>query len=198
MSNVKHNEQIVKIVLAGLIGALAYVTFAFLRIDIPIGTSSTAIHLGNAIVVLGALLIGGVYGGIGGAIGLSISDLFSAKYVTSAPKTFLMKFLIGLIAGFIAHKIFKITKTKEPKKYLKGSLLASIASLLFNAIFDPIIGYFYKLLILGKPAAELTIAYNFLSTGINSVVSVIVATALYMAVRPALEKAHLLPKVGKQ
>ena len=81
---------------------------------------------------------------------------------------------------------------------MKGSLLASIASLLFNAIFDPIIGYFYKLLILGKPAAELTIAYNFLSTGINSVVSVIVATALYMAVRPALEKAHLLPKVGKQ
>ena len=97
MSNVKHNEQIVKIVLAGLIGALAYVTFAFLRIDIPIGTSSTAIHLGNAIVVLGALLIGGVYGGVGGAIGLSISDLFSAKDVTSAPKTFLMKFLIGKI-----------------------------------------------------------------------------------------------------
>ena len=78
-----------------------------------------------------------IWGGIGGAIGLSISDLFSAKYVTSAPKTFRMKFLIGLIAGFIAHKVFKITKTREPKKYFKGSLLASIASLLFNAIFDP-------------------------------------------------------------
>ena len=46
-----------------------------------------------------------------------------------------------------------------------------------------------------KPAAELSISFRFATTALNSVVSVIVSTLLYMAVRPALEKAHLLPKV---
>ena len=196
MSNSKkRSEHLTKITLGALTAALSYVVFTFLRIDIPIGATKTSIHLANAIVVLGAELLGGVWGGLGGAIGLSISDLFTG-YVTSAPKTFLMKLLIGLIAGLVAHTIFKISKTEDPKKYFRGALLASIAALLFNAILDPIVGYFYKLLILGKPAAELSIAYNFLSTGINSVTSIVVSTALYMALRPALKKAHLLPRVG--
>ena len=196
-SKKRRNDRLTKLTLGALTAALSYVVFTFLRIDIPIGVSKTSIHLANAIVVLGAELIGGVWGGLGGAIGLSISDLFTG-YVTSAPKTFLMKLLIGLIAGAVAHRIFKISKTEDPHKYFLGALVASIAALLFNAIFDPIVGYFYKLLILGKPAAELTIAYNFLSTGINSVTSVIVSTALYLALRPALKKAHLLPRIGEE
>ena len=31
-------------------------------------------------------------------------------------------------------------------------------------IFDPLVGYFYKLVILGKPAAEVTLAWNVAST----------------------------------
>lgn len=195
MSNVKHNDQLIKIVLTGLTAALAYVVFTFLQIKIPIGGDTQSIHLGNAIVVLGALLLGPIYGGLGGAIGLSIGDLFDPVYVVSAPKTFIMKFLIGLIAGLIAHKLGKITHLEEPKKYFKWVLIASAAALVFNAIFDPILGYFYKLLILGKPAAELSLSFRFATTSVNSVVSIIVSTLLYMAVRPALEKAHLLPKV---
>ena len=45
------------IIFALLIAALAYVGFQFLRVDIPVGTERTAIHLGNAFVVLGALLL---------------------------------------------------------------------------------------------------------------------------------------------
>ena len=156
----KQGDHLKKVTLAALTGALSYVVFTFLRIDIPIGVTKTSIHLANAIVVLGAELIGGVWGGLGGAVGLSISDLFTG-YATSAPKTFLMKFLIGLIAGVIAHRVFKISKTEDPKKYFRGVLVASIAALLFNAIFDPIIGYFYKLLILGRPAAELCLQLPF-------------------------------------
>ncbi len=190
------NERLVKLVMAGLTAALAYVVFTFLRINIPLpGGGQTSIHLGNAIVVLGAELLGGVWGGIGGAIGLSIGDLFDPKYIVSAPKTFLMKFIIGLIAGLVAHKLFKVTKTEDPKKYFRGVLIASIAALVFNAIFDPIVGYYYKLWILGRPAADLTLSWSYASTTINSVVSIVVSTALYMALRPALQKAHLLPKV---
>jgi len=195
-NNNGRNNVLLRLVLTGLTAALAYVVFTFLQIRIALPSGDqTSIHLGNAVCVLAALLLGGVYGGLGGAIGLTIGDLFDPVYILSAPKTFLMKFLIGLIAGLVAHKIFHITKTDDKKKIFTGALVASVAALLFNAIFDPIVGYLYKLLILGKPAAELTLAFKFVSTGINSVVSVIVAVALYMALRPALEKAHLLPKV---
>ena len=66
----------------------------------------------------------------------------------------------------------------------------------FNVIFDPLVGYFYKLLILGKPAAELTLAWNVASTTINAVTSTIVSVMLYVALRPALRKSGLLDEIG--
>ena len=58
-----------------------------------------------------------------------------------------------------------------------------------NVVFDPLFGYVYKLAILGKPAAEVTLAWNIASTSINAVTSAIVSVLLYMALRPALKKA---------
>ena len=185
-----------KIVLCGLIAALSYVVFTFLQIKISLpGGDQTSIHLGNAVCVLGALLLGGLWGGIGGALGMTIGDLFDPVYILYAPKTFILKLCIGLITGLVAHKIGKISETEDRKHILLYALLASIAGLLFNVIFDPLVGYFYKLLILGKPAAELTLAWNIASTSINAITSVVVSTALYMALRPAMKKAHLLPKI---
>lgn len=194
--NQNRNQQLMKIVLCGLVAALSYVVFTFLQIKIPLpGGDQTSIHLGNAVCVLGALLLGGLWGGIGGAIGMTIGDLFDPKYIMLAPKTFILKLCIGLIAGLIAHKVGKITQTEDKKHIFRYTLLASIVSLAFNVVFDPLIGYFYKLLILGQPAAQLTLAWNIASTSINAVASVIVSTALYMVLRPAMAKAHLLPKI---
>ena len=65
-----------KIALTGLMAALSYVVFTFLQIKIQLpGGDATSIHLGNAVCVLGALLLGGIYGGLGGAIGMTIGDL---------------------------------------------------------------------------------------------------------------------------
>ena len=196
MTQQKHNDQLMCIVLCGLIAALSYVVFTFLQIKIPLpGGDQTSIHLGNAVCVLGALLLGGPLGGLGGALGMTIGDLFDPKYITYAPKTFILKLCIGLITGLVAHRIGKITKTEEPKHIFRYTLLSSIAGLLFNVIFDPLVGYYYKLLILGRPAAELTLAWNITATAINAVTSTIVAVALYMVLRPAMKKAGLLPKV---
>lgn len=88
------NERVYKIVMTGLMAALSYVVFTFLQIKITLpGGDATSIHLGNAVCVLGALLLGGVYGGIGGAIGMTIGDLLDPVYITYAPKTFLIKIL---------------------------------------------------------------------------------------------------------
>ena len=77
----------------------------------------------------------------------------------------------------------------DNKKLLRNVTIASASGLLFNVIFDPLVGYFYKLLILGKPAAELTLAWNITATTINAVTSLIISVAVYMALRPALKKS---------
>lgn len=188
----KKNEHIRKVIFTGVMAALSYVVFTFLQIKITLpGGDATSIHLGNAVCVLGALLLGGVYGGLGGAIGMTIGDLLDPIYIVYAPKTFLLKLCIGLITGLIAHKLGHITTETDNRKVWKWTVAAAVGGLLFNVIFDPLIGYFYKLAILGKPAAELTLAWNIASTSINAVTSTIVSAAIYMAVRPALKKSGL-------
>ncbi len=194
------NHMAQKIALTGLMAALSYVVFTFLQIKIFLpGGDATSIHLGNAVCVLGALLLGGVYGGIGGAIGMTIGDLLDPVYVVYAPKTFILKLCIGLITGLIAHRIGKISEKTDHKRVLLWSSLAAAGGLLFNVIFDPLAGYFYKLLILGKPAAEITLVWNVASTSINAVISLIVSVAVYMALRPAMKKTGLLnDMIGKK
>lgn len=186
------NEKVYKLTLTALMAALSYVVFTFLQIKIALpGGDATSLHLGNAVCVLGALLLGGVYGGLGGAIGMTIGDLLDPVYIIYAPKTFLLKFCIGLITGLVAHKIGKISTSNDIKHVLKWTVIASICGMVFNMIFDPLVGYFYKRVIIGKPAAEVTLAWNIAATSINAVLSVIAAVAIYMALRPALRKSGL-------
>lgn len=188
------NVKIQKTVYAGIFAAITFVVFTFLSIPIPtVGGGKVSVHLGNAFVVLGALLLGTGYGSIGGAIGLTIADLIDPVYIVEAPITFVIKLLIGVISGLIAHKIGHITTEKNPKRVTTYVLLASIAGLAFNAIFDPLLRYFYKIVILGKAAADVSLAINFGVTLINSVVSLIVVVLLYAALRAPLRRAGLLP-----
>lgn len=193
------NQLAQKIAMTGLMAALSYVVFTFLQIKIPLpGGDATSIHLGNAVCVLGALLLGGFWGGLGGAIGMTIGDLLDPVYVVYAPKTFLLKLCIGLITGLIAHRIGKITQETGHKKVMLTAALAAMGGLLFNVIFDPLVGYLYKLAILGKSAAELTLAWNVASTSINAVTSAIASVAVYMALRPSLRRAGLFFTLGNE
>lgn len=191
------NDKTMKMVFTGLFAALSYVVFTFLQIKITLpGGDATSIHLGNAVCVLGALILGGMYGGLGGAIGMTIGDLFDPVYILYAPKTFILKLCIGLITGFVAHRIGKINTLTDKGKILRWTILATVSGLMFNVIFDPLVGYFYKLLILGKPAAELVLAWNVASTSINAVTSTIVSVVVYMAMRPVLLKSGFVPMPG--
>lgn len=181
-----------KVALTGLFAALSYVVFTFLQIKIPLpGGDATSFHLGNAICVLGALILGGVYGGLGGAIGMTIGDIFDPVYIIYAPKTFVLKFCIGLITGLVAHKIGHITTEKNEKKVVGFTIAAAVSGLLFNAIFDPLVGYFYKIVIIGKPAAEVALHYNILTSSVNAGLSAVVSVIIYLALRKPLMAAGL-------
>ena len=181
-----------KLAQAGLLAALCYIGFAFFKIDIPVGPEKTAFHLGNVFCVLAALLLGGYWGGLAGAVGMTIADLTTA-YVTSAPKTFLLKLCIGLIVGLVAHKIFHLSK-EHSAKYVTGvTVLASACGMAFNVVADPLVGYFYKMYLLGVPQdiSKALAKISTVTTGVNAIVAVICASVFYLALRPALKKAGL-------
>ena len=195
----KTNSTVMKIAQTALFAALCYVIFTYLQIKIPMpGGDATSIHLGNAFCVRAALLLGGWYGGLAGAIGMGIADVMDPIYITGAPKTFILKLCIGLITGLVAHKIAKINESTDKKYIFKWSLLASVAGLAFNVIADPIVGYFYKLYILGQPRqmAEVLAKWSAAATFVNAVLSTIVVVIIYNALRPALAKSGML-EVGK-
>ena len=188
-----------KIAQTALFAALCYVIFTYLQIKIPMpGGDATSLHLGNAFCVLAALLLGGWYGGLAGAIGMGIADVMDPIYITGAPKTFILKLCIGLITGLVAHKIAKINESTDKKYIFKWSLLASIAGLAFNVVADPIVGYFYKQYILGQPQqmAEVLAKWSAATTFVNAILSTIVVVIIYNALRPALAKSGML-EVGK-
>lgn len=195
----KTNSTVMKIAQTALFAALCYVIFTYLQIKIPMpGGDATSIHLGNAFCVLAALLLGGWYGGLAGAIGMGIADVMDPIYITGAPKTFILKLCIGLITGLVAHKIAKINESTDKKYIFKWSLLASIAGLAFNVIADPIVGYFYKQYILGQPQqmSEVLAKWSAAATFVNAILSTIVVVIIYNALRPALAKSGML-EVGK-
>ena len=192
------NNSIYKITVTGLMAALCYVAFTYIKIPIPVpGGDTTALHIGNAFCVLAALLLGGVYGGLAGSLGMTIADLMDPVYITSAPKTFILKFLIGLIAGFVAHKIARISEDHSKAYVFKWSLISSVCALGFNVIADPIFGYFYKNYILGvpSPAAKIMSTWAAGATAINAVIGTIVVVIVYNALRPTLKKAGLFTSV---
>ena len=189
------NQTVMKLAQTALLAALCFVSFTFLQIKIPMpGGDATSLHIGNAFCVLGALLLGGWYGGLAGAIGMTIADLMDPIYITGAPKTFFLKLCIGLIVGLVAHHIAKINDSTDKKYVFKWSLIASIAGLSFNVIADPIVEYFYKQYILGQPQkmAEVLAKWSAATTFVNAVVSVILVVFIYNAVRPILLRSGLL------
>ncbi len=191
----KRRENLLKWTQTALLAALCFVSFTFLQIKIPMpGGDATSLHIGNAFCVLAALLLGGGYGGLAGAVGMTIADLLDPVYLVSAPKTFVLKLGIGLITGLVAHQIAKIGESRDQKYIFKWSILASVCGLAFNVVFDPLVGYFYKMYILGQPQemASVLAKWSTATTFVNAVVSVILVALLYRVLRPLLEKAGIL------
>lgn len=191
------NDKTLKLAVTGLMIALCYVSFTFLQIKIPTPVGFTSFHLGNTFCVLAALLLGGIPGGIAGAIGMGIGDILDPVYVTVAPKTLILKMMIGVVTGLLAHKVFRIQE-KSGKELYKGVVLSCTGGMVCNMIGEPVFSYLYYLVILGnaeKAASYLALA-KFVTTGVNAVLAIIIASALYIAMYPRLKSNGVLKKIA--
>ena len=182
-----------KIAMAGLMAALCYVGYAFLP---ALSADGTKIHFGNAFVVLGAYLLGGTYGGLAGAVGLTAADLVGG-YASSAPRTFITKLLIGLITGFVAHKLGHLSEQTEHKRVVLWTALSAAAGLGFNCVFEPVLKYFWYTILIpnsdkAASAIKAMVALTSYTTLLNAATNTIAAVILYSALRPALKRAGML------
>ncbi len=187
VTDVNNNQKLKYLTYTVMFIAVNYVAFAYGKINIQIiAGQSTAIHIANAVVVLSSWLLGPIYGGIAGAIGLSLADLMDPRYITSAPKTFIMKFLIGFIAGTIANRM-NLKEKDDRREIIKITAISAVAALGFNVIVDPIFGYFYKQYVLQIPQeiASIIMSWSRSITAINAVICVFVAIILYLSLYKA-------------
>ena len=190
----KKKFTVKEIAVIGIMAALSFLAYEFFRI--PMGSSS--FHLGNTFVALTALLLDGVSGGLAGAIGLSLADIVAGD-PGYAITTFLLKYIIGITCGLAARKLLK-PGTADPKRhrgnYICRVTLAAGSGLLLNVITDPVLGYFRNVYLFGQPytAAQVLAKIAGGVTLVNSLLSTACTVILYLALRPALEKAELLPQ----
>ncbi len=178
----KRRFTVHELALTGVMAALSLVAYLFFRIPFYGGSS---FHLGNTFTALTALLLDGVSGGLAGAIGLALADILAGD-PGYAITTFVLKFIIGITCGAVAHKVFKLRdQDRHSAGYLVKVIVSAGSGLLLNVFTDPFLGYTVAQA-LTKIAGGVTF--------VNSVASTACAVVLYLALRPALERAKLLSK----
>lgn len=185
------NKSVLRLTITAIMTALCYVSFAVLKITIPTPLGYTSFHLGNVMCVVASLLLGGVTGGLVGAIGMGIGDILDPVYIMIAPKTIILKMMIGLVVGAVSHKLFKINKL-EGKKLNIAVIISSASGMLANMIGEPLFGYFYYKYVLNAPekALKALLGYNLVSTSINAVLTVLLATVIYLVIRKRLKNIY--------
>ena len=183
-----------RISIIGVMAGLSFVAYEFFRIPFAGGSS---FHLGNTFTALTAMLLDGVSGGLAGAIGLALADVLAGD-PGYAFTTFILKFIIGLVCGAAAHRLLHTRSGKADggPGYLLRVTGAAFSGLFVNVFTDPLLGYFRDRYIFGQTVEVASVLVKVTGgvTLVNSLVSTVCAVVLYLALEPALRRAHLLPK----
>ncbi len=120
----KSDELLKKVVIVAIFSALCCAG-TFIQIRMPAGDF---VHLGNFVMIVAALLLGGIEGGLVGSLGMGLYDLI---YYSNKPSTILRTFILKFIIGFIVGALFRLIL----KKKLKVNLLMYISVFVFFTIF---------------------------------------------------------------
>ena len=162
------------IVCVGMFAAISFLGVQFFRIPMPAVVGSPFLHFGNIFLVLSALLLGGLRGGLASAIGFVIFDLLNG-YVPSIPSVAAGCVLGGLTIGLI-FKGMKRAGAPWPAAMIVSTLIGYLVKIVVRVAFDVV-----TMLIAGNPVGVAVIGAvtsNY-ATYINAVISIAVACALY-------------------
>lgn len=167
----KHDE-LVKLVLVSVFAALCCV--ATMVIHIPIPATNGYINLGDCVVLLGAFMLGPVYGMAAGGIGSMLADILLG-YAAYAPGTLVIKGLMALCAALM----FRALRGRSRFAPVLGALTGELIM---------VIGYFaYESLLLGYGLAA---AASIPANAVQGVGGAVAGIVLYHAL-------HAIPSIRK-
>ncbi len=160
-----------KLSVTGMFAAVIFVMTFFIKIPVTSGY----IHLGDALIYLGSLIIG-PWAILAGAIGEGLADI-AGSYVMYAPATVIIKALIA-IPFVLIYKKDKNTKLLT----VKTALMTVISG------FVTVGGYFLADLIIDKAYAVVDVPGNVIQAAGSAVIFILLALAF--------DKANVKNKIG--
>ena len=162
MEQTKNGSQTRMLVMAGLFAALGCVATMVLQVPSPTGGY---MNLGDTVVILGAYLLGPVYGAIAGGVGPALADLLSG-YGVYVPATLVIKALMGLTAALLYQAL-----GKKPWALVACGAAAEAIMVVGYWLFDGIL--------MGSLAGSAAgLPSNFVQAAFGLVVSTLLALAL--------------------
>ena len=171
-----------------MIGVMAAIVFVGNQIQlpkIPTPLGPTRIHIGNVMCILAGLLFGAVPGGLAAGIGGAIYDLMDPFYAKEFWITFILKFVMGWVAGFLANR-----GVKTKARVIAAAVIGSISYVIVYLAKTFIAQY----LIMGNPwqtVAGVLVTKGTAST-INALLAMVISVILFYMIEPSLAKAGLI------
>lgn len=166
-----------------IIGVLSALVFALSAISIPIGDISR-IHFGNIMCLLSGLLFGPFIGGISAGMGSMLYDFTNPLYTPEFWITFLTKFAMGFVAGWVARKL---EGRREALRLPVAALAGSATYVVLYTAKSIIMQHFVQGL--PWPAVWPVVAAKAGLSALNGIIAVAASVILAPVLRSALNAA---------
>lgn len=124
-------DNLLKIVLTAVFAALVYVATSLIQIPIP--ATGGYINLGDGIVLLGAFVLGPVYGAAAAGIGSALADILLG-YAAYAPATLVIKATMAVAAALIYRTLKSRLKAASPIAAVAGEIIMVAGYFIYESI----------------------------------------------------------------
>lgn len=158
-----NDKKIKDIVYISLLAALICVATFMIRI--PSVVTNGYVHLGDGLIFIAVILLGGKRGAFAASIGASLADILGG-YAHYAIPTFIIKGIMALIMGYIIYKMNKESKAS----WIIGAVLGSIWQIAaYYVVGSLMVGSFISTL--------MDIPGNAVQSGVGIIVAVLFVSA---------------------
>lgn len=180
----RQQRELFKLIEVSIYAAMIVIAIYFIRIPMPSAISRTFVHPGNALVILGSLLMGFKRGTLAAMLGLFIFDLTSG-YITAAPFTLLENFIVLLVVEFVYRYLLK------RRDHMGAIVLIGVVGAVTKIVII-FIKYVATQLALGN---TMTAAFSLALTGMpaslfTGVVTAILIPVLYLPMKKIFQQFH--------
>ena len=167
----KQSDSTYNIVVTALYAVLIFLGISFFRIPLPSFIGAPFVHIGNALVAVGALLLGTKRGTIAAVIGLAAFDILNG-YAAVAWVTVLESLIVILVIHLVYQVVLKGTPTP-------GHLIITGIAAAFTKVVIIFVKYTATQLMIG---ASLSVAITTAVSSMSATVDSAILTAILVPI----------------